>query len=194
MSVDARTLDPYAVGSRATVDAAWNFLLPQPTGARLLRVSGLAKGWWLKSVTAAGGDITNEQVDLADGFDVRILLSRRMSTLIGDVSADPDTAELPADTAVLIFSEDPSQWIAASTAIARVWPTPISRDDGREEGRFVAEGLPAGAYHVIALATTPAGFLQAAPHVLRSMTARATRVTLGDGETRQVRLSLVRQE
>jgi hypothetical protein len=194
LSVDARTLDAYAVGSRATVDAAWSFVLPQPTGARLLRVSGLAKGWWLKSVTAANRDITNEPVDLADKFDVGILVSRRMSTLAGNVSADPDTGELPADTAVLIFSEDASQWIAGSTAIARVWPTPMSRDDGREEGRFVAEGLPAGASHVIAVARTPAGFLQATPHVLRSLTVRATRLTLGDAETRQVRLSLVRQE
>ena len=146
-------------------------------------------------MTSANRDITNEPVDMSDGLDVGILVSRRMSTLTWNVqAADPDTAELPADTAVLIFSEDPSQWIAGSTAIARVWPTPRSRDDGREEGGFVAEGLPAGAYHVITLATTPAGFLQAAPHVLRSLIPRATRVTLSDSDTRQVRLSLVQQE
>ena len=195
LGVSARGVEPFALGEDATTDAQWGFVLNEPSGSRLFRLSRLPKGWWLKSVTLAGRDITNEPVDLTDGLDVIVLVSRRMSTMSGNVLVVGDgPGELPADTAVLIFSEDPSQWIAGSTAIARVWPTPMGKDDGREEGRFVAEGLPAGAYHVIALDATPAGFLQAVPHVLRSLTARATRVTLGDGETLQVQLSLVRRE
>jgi hypothetical protein len=143
-------------------------------------------------VTGARRDITNQPVDFTEGLGgVEILVSRRMSTLSGEVEGevqdvDAETSELPADTAVLIFSDDHSQWIPGSTAVARIWPT--------EEGTFVAEGLPAGAYRVTAVTATPAGFLRAVPDVLRSLSLRATLVTLRDGETQQVRLPLARRE
>jgi hypothetical protein len=158
------------------------------TGVRLLRVSGLPKGWWLKSVIAARRDITNDPVDLADGLQgIDMLVSNRMSTLSGVVEArEADKPELPADTAVLVFSDDSSKWVTASTAIARVWPT--------EDGKFVAEGLPAGSYRVIAMEVTPPGFLRAATDVLRSLSERATLVKLGEGETLQLKLPLVRRE
>lgn len=188
LSVYARGVDPFALGSSSTTNAKWGFVLSQPNGSRLLRVSGVPQGWWLKSVTAARRDITNEPVDMTDGLDgVDILVSRRMSTLTGVVEAvNNEPAELPADTAVLIFSDEPSKWVAASTAVARVWPT--------EEEKFLADGLPAGPYRVIALDATPTGFLQAAPDVLRSLSARAALVTLGDGETVTVKLPLARRE
>ena len=188
VSVDARGIDPFAIGSHATTNAKWGFVLAPAIGPRLLRVSGLPKGWWLKSVTAAHRDITNDLVDLTDGLDgVDILLSNRMSTLSGVVeAADADVTELPADTAVLIFSDDSSKWVTASTAVARVWPA--------EDGKFVVEGLPAGSYRVIAIDVTPPGFLRAAPDVLRSLSERATLVKLGDWETLQAKIPLVRRE
>ncbi len=87
---------------------------------------------------------------------------------------------------MLIFSEDSSTWVNGSTAVARVWPT--------EESTFVAEGLPAGAYRVVAVDSTPVGFLHAVPDLLRSLSIRATLVKLGDGETLQVKIPLVRRE
>jgi Carboxypeptidase regulatory-like domain len=189
-SVDAQGTDPLAFFSRATTDPKWGFVLPPVLGIgpRLFRVGGLPKGWWLKSVIAARRDITNESVDLTEGLEgIDILVSNRMSTLSGVVEAvEADASNLPADTAVLVFSDDSSKWVAASTAIARVWPT--------EDGKFVAEGLPAGSYRVIAIDVTPPGFLRAAPEVLRSLSERATPVTLGEGETLQVKIPLVRRE
>jgi protocatechuate 3,4-dioxygenase beta subunit len=196
ISVDVRGVDRFAIGSRTATDARGRFVLPPGIGPRLLRVNGLPKGWWLKSVTAAGRDITNAPIDLGDGLDgVDILVSRRMSTLSGVIEAgDAEKAELPADTAILIFSEDSSQWVNASTAVARVWPTHEGREDDRQDGTFLAEGLPAGAYRVVAVDTTPVGFLQAVPDLLRSLSSRATLVTLGDGEAQQVVIPLVRRE
>ena len=188
--MDARGIDPLAVGSSATTDAKWGFVLPPivGTGARLLRVSALPKGWWLKSVIAARRDITNEPLDLADGLEgIDILVSNRMSSVSGVVEAVEAAApELPADTAVLVFSDDSSTWVAGSSAVVRVWPA--------EDGTFVAEGLPAGAYRVIAIDVTPPGFVRAVPEVLRSLSERATLVRLGDGERLQVKIPLVRQQ
>ena len=190
VNVDARGIDALAFGSSATTDAKWGFVLPPivGTGARLLRASGLPKGWWLKSVIAARRDITNDPVDLADGLEgIDVLISSRMSTLTGVVEAgDADASELPADTAVLIFSDDTTKWVQGSTAIARVWPA--------EDGTFAAEGLPAGSYRVIAIDVTPPSFLRAIPDALRSLSERAALVKLGDGETLQVKIPLVRQK
>ena len=87
---------------------------------------------------------------------------------------------------MLVFSDDSSKWVAGSSAVVRVWPT--------EEGSFLAEGLPAGAYRVIAIDVTPPGFLRAVPDVLRSLSERATLIRLGDGERLQVKIPLVRQQ
>jgi hypothetical protein len=110
-----------------------------------------------------------------------------MATLSGVVEAvDADAPELPADTAVLLFSEDSSKWVDGSTAVARVWPA--------DDGTFAAEGLPEGSYRVIAIDRTPPGFLRAAADVLRPLSERATLVTLVDGGVKQVKLPLVRRE
>lgn len=71
VSVDARATDLLSFFSRATTDAKWGFVLPPALsiGPRLLRVSGLPKGWWLKSVVAGGRDITNDPIDFADGLE-----------------------------------------------------------------------------------------------------------------------------
>ncbi len=88
INVDVRGIDRFATSSRAATDARWRFVLLSAIGPRLLRLSGLPKGWWLKSVTAARRDITNEPVDMTDGLDgVDILVSRKMSTLSGVIEA-----------------------------------------------------------------------------------------------------------
>ena len=190
VEVVARGIDPFTISLQNRTDPKWGFVLPPmiSSGARLVRVSGLPKGWWLKSVIAAHRDVTNDPVDPADGLEgIDILVSNRMSTLSGVVAAvDGEASELPADTAVLVFSDDSSKWVTASTAIVRVWPT--------EGGKFVAEGLPAGSYRAIAIDVTPPGFLRAATDVLRSLSERATLVKLGEGETLQLKLPLVRRE
>ena len=184
VSVNVRAADLLSFFSTATTDAKWGFVLPTTfgIGRGLLRVSGLPKGWWLKSVVAGGRDITNDPIEFADGLDgVDILVSNRMATLNGVVeSVDAEAPNLPADTAVLIFSEDSSKWVAGLTAVVRAWPS--------EDGKFAAEGLPAGSYRIVAVDVTPPGFLRAAPDVLRSLSERATVVKVGDGETHQVKI------
>jgi hypothetical protein len=190
VSVNVRATDLLSFFSTARTDVNWGFMLPTALGVGrgLLRVSGLPKGWWLKSVVAGGRNITNDPIDFGDGLDgVDILVSNRMATLSGVVEAvDADAPELPADTAVLLFSEDSSKWVDGSTAVARVWPA--------DDGTFAAEGLPEGSYRVIAIDRTPPGFLRAAADVLRPLSERATLVTLVDGGVKQVKLPLVRRE
>jgi hypothetical protein len=190
VSVDARATDLLSFFSRAPTDLKWGFVLPPALGIgpRLLRVSGLPKGWWLKSVVAGGRDITNDPIDFADGLEgIDILVSNRMATLNGVVEpVDADAPELPADTAVLIFSEDSSKWVDGSTAVARAWPS--------DDGKFEVEGLPAGLYRVIAVDATPPGFMRAVPHVLRSLADRATTIRLVEGETQQVNVPLARRQ
>ena len=190
VSVNVRATDLLSFFSTARTDAKWGFVLPTALGIGrgLLRVSGLPKGWWLKSVVAGGRDITNDPIDFAEGLEgIDILVSNRMATLNGFVEpVDADAPELPADTAVLIFSEDSSKWVDGSTAIARAWPA--------DDGKFEAEALPAGLYCVIAVDATPPGFMRAVPQVLRSLADRATTIRLGEGETQQVKVPLARRQ
>jgi hypothetical protein len=190
VSVNVRATDLLSFFSTARTDAKWGFELPAALGVGrgLLRVSGLPKGWWLKSVVAGGRNITNDPIDFGEGLEgVEIVVSNRMATLSGVVEpVDADAPELPADTAVLLFSEDSSKWVDGSTAVARVWPA--------DDGTFAAEGLPEGSYRVIAIDRTPPGFLRAAADVLRPLSERATLVTLVDGDVKQVKLPLVRRE
>ncbi|HEY7497813.1 MAG TPA: carboxypeptidase-like regulatory domain-containing protein, partial [Vicinamibacterales bacterium] len=68
LNVYARATDPAVPISQASIDDDNVFELQNTVGGlRVIRVTPLPKGWWLKSVASAGRDITNHALDLTDG-------------------------------------------------------------------------------------------------------------------------------
>jgi hypothetical protein len=173
---------PDSITSRITSDENWAFDFPSLPGTRVLRVSDLPAAWSLKAIVMSGRDITNEAVDMSEGVsDIDIVLTRRMSTMRGVVEL-PAESGLPADAAVLMFAADPSSWTPFSTMTRRAWP-----DD---DGGFAISELRPGRYAVIAVERTPANFLRSPASVLNALLARAKIVTVPDGETIEVRLTM----
>jgi hypothetical protein len=82
----------------------------------------------------------------------------------------------------VIFSDDPQKWTAASGRhIASARPN--------QEGRFQIKNLPAGSYYVVALDYIAQGDWND-PDLLDRLKSKGTRITLDEGKTETVTLSL----
>ena len=114
-------------------------------------------------------DVTNQPIDPGAGtLDCELVVSRRTSGLV--VTLAGVDGERAAEMALLVFNINPATWRPFSSAIALALA-----DEG---GRFRVEGLPPGAYHVLAVNTIPAGFRLRTRSLLEALTVKATSVTL----------------
>jgi protocatechuate 3,4-dioxygenase beta subunit len=141
-------------------------------------------GWFLKSVTAEGKDITDEGYEFKPGQNltgIEIVLSDRATTLAGTVH---DDRERPiGDYTVVAFATDSGKW-GYRTRFVRT-----ARPD--QDGRFQIKGLPPTAYQVVAVEYLEAGE-ETDPARLETWRTRGTAVTLAEGDTRSVALRLLR--
>lgn len=170
-------------GSSVQTNERWEFELAGLPSPQLIRVTPLPPGWWLKSVMTGGRDITDYAVDLGAGLsDVEIVVSHAMSTLKGTVRASD--GELPPDSAIVIFSDEPNEWRASATTLRRVWPS--------ADGRFQIAGLRPGRYNVIAVDRTPSRVEENPAAFLASVRAQSSPVSIGERETLEVALTLRR--
>jgi hypothetical protein len=113
------------------------------SGTRLMRVSGLTQGWWLKSVMSGDEDVTDSGLTLKAGEhipELRITISNVGPEYRGVVITPTNQ---PADAAVIIFSRDRSQWGSQSRFVR------VGRTD--ETGSFLIMGLPPGEYYAAAV-------------------------------------------
>jgi len=136
---------------------------------------GPAQGQWtLKSVLVSGQDVTDQAVDLKPGQNldsVTIVLTDRTTEMSGTVR---DTKSSPmAAVTVVAFSSDQQYWRAQSRHIA------AARTDAA--GAFRLRGLPPGDYFAVAVDDVEQGEWFD-PAWLEQARARATRVTLTEGE------------
>lgn len=146
-------------------------------GEYFIRKRGAPNAWVIKSVMVGGADKTTKPVDFNGAVDdVVVTLTSRVSTISGSVK------EL--DAVVLVFPTDPAQWSGYGFN-----PPNMRMTDTATNGTFTLGQLPAGDYFVIALEPShrldwlEAGFLAAAA-------PRATRVSVGWGETKNATLSV----
>jgi hypothetical protein len=159
------------------------------TATRLIerRTFGLGQppeGWFLKSVTHKGVDITDSGYDFKPGEQVsgiQILLTRRATTLTGTVQ--DDRGDPIGDYTVVAFSSDRNKWGYLTRFVRSVRPD--------QDGRFALRGLPADDYLVVALEYLESG-QEFDPEQLRAWEPGATRVALGEGAPQSVTLKLPR--
>ena len=141
----------------------------------------MPRGWAIKSIRVLGRDVTDAPIELGgtDVENVEVTLTQRVTTVSGLVRDDRGAPSL--DTTVVILADDPGKWTPKSRYVQRTRP-----DD---EGRFVVQGLPAGRYVAVAVRDFDAG-AEADPQALARLRPLGTRLSLNDGETRSVNLTV----
>jgi hypothetical protein len=169
-------------GGAARVRDDWTFEAKGLLERRRLRVNSPTPGWYLKSVTHEGTDITDSGMEFKEGQTVpgiEIVMTQRVSELMGSVQ---DSRSRPvADYAVVAFATDSTKWGYMTRYIRAIRPN--------QDGRFSAKGLPPEEYFVVALDYLEAGE-ENDPEQLEKWKAAATRITLRDAEQKTVTLKL----
>ena len=152
-----------------------SFRLTRLLGTLELRVVPDTRGWRPKSITASGRSLLDVPFEFTGGQDLRdvvIVMTDRTAALTGSISSGSQ-APLPATLSVLVFPRDSQQAHRAR------WLRPD------QLGRFVVTDLSPGDYLVAAAAEVDDLQWQNAAYLNRFRSA-ATRVVLGDGETKSI--------
>jgi hypothetical protein len=182
VSVQPLRQTPGAFLPRTQVSSAGSFELNGLIGAHVLRVDRLPEGWTVKSIRANGRDITDTALEFrgSEQASVQVVLTDRISEISGAVKANgqPVTA-----ASVVLFPEDPAQWVFPSRRVRMV------RVD--QNGVFRARSMPPGErYLALAVDYLEQGEFQD-PAFLERMKGRATAFSLNDGENKNLDLTLV---
>jgi hypothetical protein len=156
-------------------------------GPTLLRDLFHETDWYLKSVVIKG----QEQVDSPFDFgtsgtfsDIGVVISGFGATVRGRVTDDHPASVRDCCT-VVVFSTFRDRWSALSRWVKTAQPS---------AGTFAVRGLPAGDYWVAAIEGRNSEFEPTAdPGLLESLSSRAVRITLGEGQSQDLSLRLVRR-
>jgi hypothetical protein len=189
--LQAVPLEAGAVGGRGlgrqspTVpNIAGGLAIGELLGRYLLRFSSAPDGWWLKSVTLDGRDVTDIGIDIPGGQTVggiEVVATQRTGSLTGVVVDVNGTRE--SDYSVVAFAPDEARWGPRTRFVVS--------DTSREDGTFSLHGLPPGEYVVVAVAPLEVGE-EMDPERLARWRSMGPRITLADGEARSIALSMRR--
>ncbi len=169
-------------GGMVRVRDDWTFEATGLSERRRFRVNIPTPGWFTKSVTHNGVDVTDVGIDFREGqqtSDIEITLTQRTTDVSGTVQ---DSRARPiTDYVVVAFTPDSSKWGYMSRHVRMVRPN--------QDGRFSIKGLPPDDYQLIALEYLEPGE-ETDPEQLEKWKASAARVTLADGEPKVLTLKL----
>jgi hypothetical protein len=182
VSVQPLRQTPGAFQPRTQVSSAGTFELNGLIGAHVLRVDRLPEGWVVKSIRANGEDVTDTALQFrgSESATVQVVLTNRISEISGTVKAN---GQAVTSANVVLFPEDPAQWVFPSRRIRMV------RLD--QTGVFRARSLPPGErYLALAVDYLEQGEFQD-PAFLERMKGRASAFSLGEGENKTLELTLV---
>ena len=171
-------------GLVAQVSNTGTFEVAGLAGSYVLRIDRVPDGWTVKSIMLNGRDAMDVPFDVrgSDQLVARVVLTDRINEVTGTVRSGDQVA---TNASVVVFPENPALWPFPSR---RVRTTRVD-----STGLFRIRGLPAGErYLAVAVDYLEQGEFQD-PDFLQSMKGRATAVTLGDGETRNIELPLVQR-
>jgi len=180
--------DPFlfaAVASGRVSDDRTFIISTRPGSVRINMITDLSAntlGLTLKAVRINGVDVTDSGVDVGTSQDIggiEVELTNRVSSLSGLVTNG--RGETLTEYSAIVFSQDRERWNDSARYFR------AGRPD--QEGRYKVTGLPAGEYFAIALDSVDPNEATN-PVFLERASARAVRLTLGDGETRSVDLKL----
>ena len=166
------------------VNPDMTFTISGLTERQTFRPGITPEGWFLKSVTHAGVDITDTGHDFKPGeriSGIQILLTRRTTTLTGTVQGE--RGEPSGEYTVVAFSADRSKWGYLTRFVRSARPD--------QDAKFTIRALPPDDYLVLAVEYLETG-QELDPEQLRVWEPLATRVTLSEGATQAIALKLTR--
>lgn len=167
-------------GSRVGDD--WSFSLGNITDAVLIRAQA-PQGWTMKSVVINGQDITDTPMEFPAGQTVsgmQIVLTKKVTSLAGQITDSRGNPVL--DATLVVFPSDEKLWTYQSRFIRAARPD--------QDGTFRVTGLP-GPERYLAVALQGLEDGQAGdPEFLATIRDLATRVELGEGESKSVDVKL----
>jgi hypothetical protein len=183
-SAEGRTSSPIAVDGRVAADGTFR-TFGYPAGRYIANVlsSSIPAGWSIRSIVAGGRDISVEAIELSDADvgGVTITFTDKTTELSGSVIGQkgPDPA-----AEVVVFPADSMAWKDVGVVARRGRVERVSNT-----GSFVISGLPPGDYFVAAVPGTLPGDRQD-PALLASLMRDALRVTLADGGTASLQITM----
>jgi protocatechuate 3,4-dioxygenase beta subunit len=176
--------------ARAEIHDDGTFEMSGVSGPRRLQVTRAPAGWALKAVRANGIDVTDSILTFGTPDQslkgVEVVLTNQVTHLAVRIG-DP-TVGLRGDVRVMVFPVDQSLRFTGSRYVSVGLPKP--------DGAFEFMGLPRGDYYVAALTRDVISTLSDGPVIdassfLEWLAARATRITLTDGERRSTSVRIV---
>jgi hypothetical protein len=150
-------------------------------GKYFVRMGPLPRGWFLRSITAGGGDAMDDPIDLHDyDLSVAVTLTTRATEIIGTVR-DSRMQAAPGATVIIVpmTSDGHAIWT----------PNRVRETRASTSGVFNVKGLPAGDYLVVAIDDAAAEGWQD-PQKLASLRPFATQFTVHDSESLTLLLRL----
>ncbi len=142
--------------------------------------------WAVVSVQHDGRDVTDQAIELRSGeawSDVQILITNRVTTLAGQIT--DMTGQPTTQGTIVVFAADASRWTNDSRYVRS------ARAD--QQGQWQIKGLPPADYFAAALDYVEEGIWND-PEYLASIERYAHRLTLSDGDTQSVSLTVVKQD
>jgi uncharacterized protein (DUF2141 family) len=178
---------PRDVRTSGVVSSDGTFYQKKLYGLTRFALTTAPEGWYLKSFTIGGADITDGLFDFGSGavtFDgAEIVLSRAGATVTGTI-ADARAAS-GGSYSVVVFATDRQTWFAGSRH--------LKYGRALQDGSFQVRGLPPGDYWVAAVDGTLGLRDWQNPETLESLVSRGTRLTLGEGQTSSIKLRAIRR-
>ena len=185
IQITTQSLQPQPAFARpARAEADGTFVLSNLFGSRVIRVNGLPQNWMLEAVMVGGVDVSDTPMDFRstqDFKDARIILTDKITEVTGKVA---ESAAGPVlDYTVVIFPDDEAKWIGPSRYIRSARPD--------QQGTFKIRALPANQrYLAVAVDYLEDGEAND-PEFLADMKAKASTLSLGDGESKALDLKLI---
>src|SRR5207247_2329687 len=125
---------------RITYHDDWTFdINGLMAAAALFRLRSPTAGWYIKTVTADGREVTDTPLDFTQGLtvkDLKVVLTQTRSDVSGSV-LDTRGAKV-LDCTIVVFAEDRAKWTPESRSTAATRPD--------QNGQFKFSGLPPGQY------------------------------------------------
>jgi protocatechuate 3,4-dioxygenase beta subunit len=187
LQIAARPASPDAAGMGAAMAGArvgddWSFTLRNISDAVIVRAAP-PQGWATKAVFVNGQEITDTPTEFPAGQTVsgmQIVLTKKITSLTGQITDAKGNPVL--DATVVVFPGNEKLWTFQSRFIKAARPD--------QDGKYRVTGLPGPeSYLVVALQGLEDG--QAGdPELLATIKDLATKLALGEGESKAVDVKL----